>query len=42
MYVALWETPKGRAVVSCAGKSDEMVQALEAFQSIRRSVRAPK
>jgi hypothetical protein len=42
MYVALWETPKGRAVVSCAGKVDEMPQALEAFQSIRRSVRAPR
>jgi len=42
MYVALWETPKGRTVVSCAGKKDELDQAMEAFQSIRGSVRAPR
>lgn len=41
MYIALWETPKGRAVVSCAGKTEELVQALDAFRSIRRAVRAP-
>lgn len=39
MYLALWETPKGRTVVSCATKVDEMPQALAALQSIRRATR---
>ncbi|HJQ57239.1 MAG TPA: hypothetical protein VJ890_10050 [Vineibacter sp.] len=42
LYVALWETPKGRAIVSCAGKVEELAEALTAFRSIRRSVRAPR
>ncbi len=39
MYLALWETPKGRVVVSCAIKADELPQALAELQSIRRATR---
>lgn len=39
IYLALWETPKGRIVVSCAIKVDEMPQALVDLQTIRRATR---
>jgi hypothetical protein len=42
MYIAIWETPRGRTVVSCATKVEEMPQALDAFQAVRRSVRMPR
>lgn len=40
LYIAMWETPKGRVVVTCAGLAAEMPVALEAFRQVRGSVSA--
>lgn len=40
IYIAMWETPKGRVVVSCAGLAAEMPGALEAFRQVRGGVTA--
>jgi methyl coenzyme M reductase alpha subunit len=39
LYLAMWETPAGRAVVSCAGLKAE-ASAVEAFRGVRRPVTA--
>jgi hypothetical protein len=41
LYLAMWETPAGRAVVSCVGLKAEGLNAVEAFRGVRRSVTAP-
>lgn len=40
LYIAMWETPKGRVVVTCAGLVGEMPAALDAFRAVRGSVTA--